>query len=112
MEIRKTKRDDTLNKKRNVPLTEVNLDHEFQNHFHVNKLQDTTDDEDGRESLATATLEEIVQRAQSAEPATQLAAVQVDHSALATLSLPLIVQAARKLLSSDRNPPIGIAFSF
>ena len=41
-------------------------------------LQDTTDDEDGRESLATATLEEIVQRAQSAEPATQLAAVQVD----------------------------------
>ena len=52
--------------------------------------QDTTDDEDGRESLATATLEEIVQRAQSAEPATQLAAVQ----------------AARKLLSSDRNPPI------
>jgi len=73
VEIRKTKRDDTLNKKRNVPLTE-----------------DTTDDEDGRESLATATLEEIVQRAQSAEPATQLAAVQ----------------AARKLLSSDRNPPI------
>ena len=43
-------------------------------------MQDTTDDEDGRESLATATLEEIVQRAQSAEPATQLAAVQVDHS--------------------------------
>ena len=43
-------------------------------------LQDTTDDEDGRESLATATLEEIVQRAQSAEPATQLAAVQVDPS--------------------------------
>merc|ERR1711962_1518173 len=73
VEIRKTKRDDTLNKKRNVPLTE-----------------DTTDDEDGRESLATATLEEIVQRAQSSEPATQLAAVQ----------------AARKLLSSDRNPPI------
>jgi len=73
VEIRKTKRDDTLNKKRNVPLTE-----------------DTTDDEDGRENFATATLEEIVSRAQSAEPSTQLAAVQ----------------AARKLLSSDRNPPI------
>ena len=45
-----------------------------------NEPQDTTDDEEGRESLATATLEEIVQRAQSAEPATQLAAVQVGHS--------------------------------
>ena len=31
-----------------------------------------------RENLATATLEEIVARAQSAEPATQLAAVQVN----------------------------------
>ena len=52
-------------------------------------MQDTTDDEDGRESLATATLEEIVQRAQSAEPATQLAAVQVDHSQPATYLLTL-----------------------
>ena len=52
-------------------------------------MQDTTDDEDGRESLATATLEEIVQRAQSAEPATQLAAVQVDHSELGSLYLTL-----------------------
>jgi len=73
VEIRKTKRDDTLNKKRNVP-----------------NVEDTTDEEDGRESLATASLETIVERARSAEPATQLAAVQ----------------AARKLLSSDRNPPI------
>ena len=48
----------------------------------IQRLQDTTDDEDGRESLATATLEEIVQRAQSAEPATQLAAVQVKPSQL------------------------------
>ena len=79
------------------------------------RLQDTTDDEDGRESLATATLEEIVQRAQSAEPATQLAAVQVNITLrsccqLAIFNLLWIVQAARKLLSSDRNPPIGIAF--
>ena len=29
VEIRKTKRDDTLNKKRNVPLTEVDLDFEY-----------------------------------------------------------------------------------
>ena len=48
------------------------------------------DDEDIRESLSTASLETIVEKAKSAEPATQLAAVQ----------------AARKLLSSDRNPPI------
>jgi len=73
VEIRKNKRDDTLNKKRNVPSTE-----------------DTTDDETDRENLSTASLETIVERARDADPATQLAAVQ----------------AARKLLSSDRNPPI------
>jgi len=73
VEIRKTKRDDTLNKKRNVPSTE-----------------DTTDDETDRENLSTASLETIVERARDPDPATQLAAVQ----------------AARKLLSSDRNPPI------
>ena len=50
----------------------------------------TLDDEDIRESLSTASLETIVEKAKSSEPATQLAAVQ----------------AARKLLSSDRNPPI------
>ena len=49
-----------------------------------------SDDEDIRESLSTASLETIVEKAKSSEPATQLAAVQ----------------AARKLLSSDRNPPI------
>ena len=73
VEIRKTKRDDTLNKKRNVPSTE-----------------DTTDDETDRENLSTASLETIVERARDPDPTTQLAAVQ----------------AARKLLSSDRNPPI------
>jgi len=73
VELRKSKRDDTLQKRRNVPLTE-----------------DTTDDEEGRENLSTASLETIVDRAKSMEPATQLNAVQ----------------AARKLLSSDRNPPI------
>ena len=51
---------------------------------------DSTDDEDLRENLSTASLETIVEKARSSEPNTQLAAVQ----------------AARKLLSSDRNPPI------
>lgn len=48
------------------------------------------EDEDLRENLTTASLDTIVAKAQSPEPATQLSAVQ----------------AARKLLSSDRNPPI------
>ena len=73
VELRKNKRDDTLNKKRNVPATE-----------------DTTDDETDRDNLSTASLETIVERARDKDPTTQLAAVQ----------------AARKLLSSDRNPPI------
>ena len=73
VELRKNKRDDTLNKKRNVPCTE-----------------DTTDDETDRDNLSTASLETIVERARDKDPNTQLAAVQ----------------AARKLLSSDRNPPI------
>jgi hypothetical protein len=61
VEIRKTKRDDTLQKRRNVPLTE-----------------DTTDEEEGRgENLSAASLDTIVERAMSPEPATQLAAVQV-----------------------------------
>ena len=49
-----------------------------------------SDDEDLHANLSTASLETIVEKAKSPEPATQLAAVQ----------------AARKLLSSDRNPPI------
>jgi hypothetical protein len=62
VEIRKTKRDDTLQKRRNVPLTE-----------------DTTDEEgEGRENLSAASLDTIVERAMSPEPATQLAAVQVN----------------------------------
>ena len=73
VELRKNKRDDTLNKKRNVPCTE-----------------DTTDDETDRDNLSTASLDTIVERARDKDPNTQLAAVQ----------------AARKLLSSDRNPPI------
>merc|ERR1712198_298277 len=73
VELRKNKRDDTLNKKRNVPNTE-----------------ETTDDETDRDNLSTASLETIVERARNPDPNTQLAAVQ----------------AARKLLSSDRNPPI------
>jgi len=73
VEIRKNKREETLQKRRNVPVTE-----------------DTTDEEESRENLSHASLESIVEKAQSPDHATQLAAVQ----------------AARKLLSSDRHPPI------
>lgn len=73
VEIRKNKREETLQKRRNVPVTE-----------------DTTDEEESRENLSHASLESIVEKAQSPDQATQLYAVQ----------------AARKLLSSDRNPPI------
>ena len=74
VELRKNKRDDTLSKKRQIGDCPA----------------DSTDDEDLRENLSSASLETIVEKARSADPATQLAAVQ----------------AARKLLSSDRNPPI------
>jgi len=74
VELRKSKRDDTLTKKRQIE----------------GLTADSTDDEDLRENLSTASLETIVEKARSADQATQLAAVQ----------------AARKLLSSDRNPPI------
>ncbi len=73
VELRKHKRDDTLQKRRNVPLQ-----------------ADSTDEDDLQANLTTASLDTIVEKARSSEPATQLAAVQ----------------AARKLLSSDRNPPI------
>ena len=76
VEIRKHKREDTLQKRRNVP-----------------QAGETSTDEDSdikASDMTTASLETIVEKANSPEPATQLAAVQ----------------AARKLLSSDRNPPI------
>ena len=79
MELRKHKREDTLQKRRNVPQagTETSTDED-------------SDLKGAADSLTSASLETIVEKANSAEPATQLAAVQ----------------AARKLLSSDRNPPI------
>jgi len=74
VELRKNKRDDTLSKKRQIE----------------GITADSTDEEDLSKNLSTASLETIVEKARSADQATQLAAVQ----------------AARKLLSSDRNPPI------
>uniref|UniRef100_A0A2L2YBY9 Importin subunit alpha n=2 Tax=Parasteatoda tepidariorum TaxID=114398 RepID=A0A2L2YBY9_PARTP len=71
-ELRKNKRDESLLKRRNVPLPDPN------------------DDDDGDDSPLPTSLEEIVSNALSDDPAIQLAAVQ----------------GARKLLSSDRNPPI------
>ncbi|WAR27993.1 IMA4-like protein, partial [Mya arenaria] len=72
VEIRKNKRDESMLKRRNVPLA-----------------PDSTDSEDN-EKPTQQSLETIVLNAHSKEPAVQLSAVQ----------------AARKLLSSDRNPPI------
>lgn len=72
VELRKSKRDETMLKRRNVPLA-----------------ADSTDSDECEKPTAQS-LETIVQNAQSTEPAVLL----------------LAVQAARKLLSSDRNPPI------
>ncbi|KAK3603695.1 hypothetical protein CHS0354_023301 [Potamilus streckersoni] len=71
IELRKTKRDEHILKRRNVP------------------TQDSTDSDDS-EKPTSQSLQSIVQNAYSTEPNIQLSAVQ----------------AARKLLSSDRNPPI------
>ncbi|KAL6447907.1 importin subunit alpha-3 isoform X2 [Cataglyphis hispanica] len=71
VELRKNKRDETLQKRRNVPT-------------------DSTDEDDIDKHLSKISLEELVAKAGSSDPAVQLQAVQ----------------SARKLLSSDRNPPI------
>lgn len=71
-ELRKSKRDESLLKRRNVP--------------HV----EHTEEEDVDKTLGHTSLESIVSNANSCEPDLQLSAIQ----------------AARKLLSSDRNPPI------
>lgn len=71
VELRKNKREETLQKRRNVP------------------VQDSTDEEEV--GLTKTNLDELVEQAgNAADPAAQLMAVQ----------------SARKLLSSDRNPPI------
>ncbi|XP_066597574.1 importin subunit alpha-3 [Prorops nasuta] len=72
VELRKHKRDETLQKRRNVP------------------IPDSTDEEDMDKNLSKAYLEDLVLKATSSDPTIQLQAVQQ----------------ARKLLSSDRNPPI------
>lgn len=69
VELRKNKREETILKRRNVPLV------------------DSTDEDD----LSTCNLKRLVEKASNVnDPAEQLQAVQ----------------AARRLLSSDRNPPI------
>lgn len=72
IELRKNKRDEHLQKRRNVPTQE-----------------DSTESEENEKPILQS-LETIVQNASSDQPSVQLNAVQ----------------AARKLLSSDRNPPI------
>lgn len=70
VELRKAKREDHVQKRRNVPT-------------------DIADDKDDK-LLQTTSLQSIVENSASPNPTTQLGAVQ----------------AARKLLSKDRNPPI------
>ena len=60
VELRKNKRDDTLSKKRQIE----------------GITADSTDEEDLSKNLSTASLETIVEKARSADQATQLAAVQ------------------------------------
>jgi len=71
VELRKNKRDETLQKRRNVPLQEI------------------TDDENEKQSVP-ANLAQLVNAANSTDP-------QIQYDA---------VTSVRKLLSSDRNPPI------
>lgn len=78
VELRKHKREDTIQKRRNVP------------EKGAGGGAGSSDEEDVKETLSAAPLETIVETAKSTDPAKQLAAVR----------------AARKLLSSDRNPPI------
>ncbi|CAD5113035.1 DgyrCDS2235 [Dimorphilus gyrociliatus] len=73
VELRKSKRDEHILKKRNVPINE----------------KESTDSEDSERGVHQS-LEQIVENAKSTNVETKLQAVQ----------------AARKLLSSDRNPPI------
>lgn len=73
VELRKNKREETLQKRRNVPIA------------------DSTDEDDLDKNLSNTNLEQLVAQAAAADdPSLQLMAVQ----------------SARKLLSSDRNPPI------
>lgn len=72
VELRKNKRDETLQKRRNVP------------------IPDSIGEDDDDKCLSQAQLKELVLKAQSTDPTVQLQAVQ----------------SARKLLSTDRNPPI------
>ncbi|KAJ8975995.1 hypothetical protein NQ317_006292 [Molorchus minor] len=73
VELRKNKREETLQKRRNVPIV------------------DSSDDDDIEKCILNSNLEQLVAQADADDnPPLQLMAVQ----------------SARKLLSSDRNPPI------
>lgn len=71
MELRKNKREETLQKRRNLPSLE-------------------TEENDIEEPIQMSNLSEIVNNSTNPNPVVRLEAIQ----------------AARKLLSSDKNPPI------
>jgi hypothetical protein len=78
VELRKNKREETLQKRRNVPSGEL------------------TDEEEGGNKGAPANLQLLVAQAASGDQDVQYGAVT----------------AVRKLLSSDRNPPIDPLINF
>ncbi|CAH0556549.1 unnamed protein product [Brassicogethes aeneus] len=78
VELRKNKREETLQKRRNVPFA------------------DSTDEDEIEKSLSNTNLEQLVAQAAA-----------VDNPQLQLMA----VQSARKLLSSDRNPPIDALIS-
>uniref|UniRef100_H2YIH4 Importin subunit alpha n=1 Tax=Ciona savignyi TaxID=51511 RepID=H2YIH4_CIOSA len=86
VELRKQKRDDHLLKRRNVPIVEESLD---ESDSEIKQFPNSTP-HFTTPPQPTLKLDEIVMNAKSTDEAVQLNAVQQ----------------ARKLLSSDRNPPI------
>lgn len=98
VELRKNKREETLQKKRNVPITDSTGKFYSETKYHTSNKKNLSntihflllDEDDIEKQLAKTNLIELVHKAASSDLLEKLQAVQ----------------SARKLLSSDRNPPI------